>query len=91
MGSSYCAESALRAMVLDLIRMAAPSCRALEMHRLPGPFRPGNWRIGKLDVLVQDYGAARDRADELATKGDWIMVPDGHPLDGQIYGQKQAR
>ena len=84
MGLQYVAESALRAMMLELVRMDAPSCIGLGLELLPGPFRAQNWRIGKLDVLA-DYGAARDKADALEAKRHWIMVPDGQALDGQIY------
>ena len=59
--------------------------------RRPSTFRPQNWRIGKLDVLAEDYGAARDKADELEAKRHWILVPDGHVLDGQVYGREEAR
>ena len=78
----YVAESMLRTLALEIIRMVAPTCIAIEVHQLPGPFRPQNWRIGKLDVGVEDYGAARDKADEMEAARNWIMVPDGHPLDG---------
>lgn len=57
----------------------------------PGPYRTGNWRVDWLNVLAEDYGAARDLADELETKGHWIMVPDGHMLDGQVFGREERR
>ena len=91
MGSSYCIESRLRAMMLDLVRLVAPSCIGLEIKTLPGPFRSQNWRIGQLQVLAADYGKARDKADELEAMRHWICVPDGHQLDGQVYGREEAR
>ena len=78
-------------MMLELVRMDAPSCIGLHLKPLPGPFRPQNWRIGKLDVLAEDYGAARDKADELEAMRHWILVPDGHVLDGQVYGREEGR
>ena len=77
--------------MLELMRMEAPSCAGLCIEALPGPFRPQNWRIGKIDVLVEDYGAARDRAVELESMRHWILVPDGHVLEGQVYGREVAR
>ena len=71
--------------------MAAPSCIGFDLHPSPGPFRPQNWRIGKLQVLASDYGAARDKADELEAMRQWILLPDGHVLDGQVFGREQAR
>ena len=91
MGLQYVAESQLRTMMIELVRMGAPSCTWLHIEALPGPFRPQNWRIAKLDVLAEDYGAARDRADELEAKNHWIMVPDGHMLDGQVFGREERR
>ena len=78
-------------MMLELVRMDAPSCIGLHLEALPSPFRPQNWRIGKLDVLATDYGAARDKADELEAMRHWILVPDGHVLDGQVYGREEGR
>ena len=74
--------------MLELVRMHAPSCIGLYIDPLPGPFRPQNWRIGKLDVLAKDYSAARDKADALQAMRHWIMVPDGHMLDGQVFGEE---
>ena len=82
MGLQHVAEGQLRTMMLQLVRMNAPSCIGLHLEALPGPFRPQNWRIGKLDVLAEHYGTARDKADELEAKRHWILVPDGHALDG---------
>ncbi len=91
MGLQYVAESRLRGMMLELVRMDAPSCLGVCIEALPGPFRPQNWRIGKIDVRTEDYGAARDKADELQAMRHWILVPDGHVLDGQVYGREEAR
>ena len=91
MGLQYVASSRLRDMVLELVRMAAPSCIGLDLETFPGPFRPQNWRIGKLQVLAPDYGAARDKADALQALRQWILVPDGHVLDGQVFGREEAR
>lgn len=91
MGSSYCARSRLRAMMIELVRMEAPSCIGLHLEPIPGPFRPQNWHIGKLDVLAKDYAAARDKADELQAMRHWILVPDDHALDGQVFGREEAR
>ena len=76
-------------MMLELVRMDAPSCIWLYLKALPGPFRPQNWRITKLDVL-EDYGSARDKAYQLEAMRHWIFVPDGHVLDGQVFGREQA-
>ncbi len=84
------AGALLRSLALEIIRMVALTCIAIEVHLLPGPYLPLNWRIGKLDVGCEDYGAARDKADALQGSRHWIMVPDGDPLDGQPYGREQA-
>ena len=86
----YVAETMLLTLALEIVRMVAPTCIGFDLHLLPGPLRWQNWRIGKLDVGVEDYGAARDKADEMEAARNWIMVPDGHPLDGQVYGREQA-
>ena len=91
MGLQYVAAYRLRAMMLDAVRIAAPSCIGLHLQPFPGPFRPQNWRIGKLQVLAPDYGAARDKADEFEAKQQWILVPDRHVLDGQVFGREEAR
>ena len=88
MGLQYVAASRLRAIMIELVRMDAPSCIDLRLEHLQGPFRPQNWRIAKLDVLATDYGAARDKADELEAMRHWILVPDEHVLDGQVYGRE---
>ncbi len=62
----YVGESMLRTLVLEIIRIVAPRCIGFELHQLPGPYRWQNWRIGKLDIGVEDYSAARDKADEMA-------------------------
>ena len=86
----YVTETLLRTLALEIIRMVAPTCIGFELQRLPGPYRWQNWRIGKLDVGVEDYGAARDKADALQEARNWIMVPDVHPLDGQVYGRERG-
>lgn len=91
MGSSYVAHSILRDMMLEIVRMVAPSCESLVLVRVPGPFRPQNWRISTLDVLAHDYSAARDKADELQAMRQWICVPDGHQLDGQVFGREEPQ
>ena len=91
MGLKYVAASLRRDMMLHLIRIPAPTCIGLNLETLRGPFRPQNWRIGKLQVLAPDYGAARDKADELEAMRQWILVPDGHVLDGQVFGREEAR
>lgn len=78
-------------MMLELVRMDAPTCTGLQILVLPGPFRRQNWRIGKLDVLAEHYGVARDKADQLEAMRHWIAIPDGHPLDGQVYGREEVR
>ncbi len=65
--------------------MVAPTGIGFEPERLPGPYHWQNWRIGKLDVGIENYGAARDKADEMEAVRNWIMVPDGDPLSGQPY------
>ncbi len=85
----YVAETMLRTLALEIIRVVAPTCIGFELEQLPGPYRWQNWRIGKLDVGVEHYGAARDKADALQEAQLWIMVPDGHPLDGQPFGKEQ--
>ena len=79
----YRAETPLRALLLDLIQVVAPSCLDLDLHLLPGPYQSLNWRIGRLDVLAEEYDAARDHADWLEAQPNWIMVPDGHVLVGR--------
>ena len=76
--------------MLELVRMEAPSCIGLVIEATPGPFRPQNWRIARLDVLAEHYAAARDKADELEAMDHWILVPDGHPLNGQVFGRETA-
>ena len=55
--------------MLELVRMEAKSCISFHLEPLSGPFRPQNWRIAKLDVLAKDYGAARDKANQLKASG----------------------
>lgn len=50
MGYQYVAEARLRSMMIELVRMDAPSCLDLEIDVTPSPYRPQNWRIGRLDV-----------------------------------------
>ena len=78
-------------MMLGLVRMEAPSCIGLRLGAFPGPFRPQKLRIDKLDVLAEDYGSARDKADQLEAMRQWIFVPDGHLLDEQVFGREEAR
>ena len=87
----YVSESGLRSMMLELIRTHVKSITDLRLAGSRGPFRYGNWCIEWLNVPVEDYGAARDVADMLESKRHWIMVPDGHPLDGQVFGHEEAR
>ena len=87
----YVAEARLRAITLEAIRMHVPSVTDLRLVASRGPYRIGNWRVDWLNVPVEDYGAARDMADELEAKGHSIMVPDEHVLDGQVYGREEAR
>ena len=68
--------------------MHAPSVTDIRLVRLPGPFRPGNWRVEWINVLCEDYGPARDMADELEAMRHWIMIPDRHVLDGQVFGKE---
>ena len=78
-------------MILELIRMHVPSVTDLRLDALRGPYRAGNWRVEWLNVPVEDYGAARDIADAIEAKRHWIMVPDGHALEGQVFGREEAR
>ena len=86
--ASYAAATVLQGIILELLRLHVPSVVDVRIARLPGPFRPCNWTIEWMDVLAEDYGRARDKADELQAKGHLIMVPDGHKLDGQVHGKE---
>ena len=87
----YVAETSLRAMTLEVIRMHVPTVTDLRLGASRGPYRVGNWRVGCLNMPAEDYGAARDIADELESKGHWILVPDGHVLDGQVFGRNEVQ
>ena len=77
----YVAETSLRAITLKVIRMHVASVTGTRLVAAPGPYRVSNWQVDWLNVLAQDYGAARDIADELEEKGHWILVPDRHTFD----------
>lgn len=82
--SSYVGETTLREMTLEVMRTHVPAVTGIRLVSIRGPVRPGNWRVEWINVLAGDYGAARDLADELEASRRWIMVPDGHALDGQV-------
>ena len=88
---AYVSETPLREMTLEVMRMTVPTVTDIRIEDIPGPFRVRNWRIDWINVLAEDYGRARDLADQLEAERRWIMVPDGHALDGQQYGSEQAR
>ncbi len=87
----YVAESTLRDLTLEVLRTNVPSLTALRLDAIRGPFRLRNWRVDWLDVPAVDYGAARDKADELEAMDHWILVPEGHPLHGQVLGREEGR
>ncbi len=87
----YVAETSLRSMILEVIRMHVPTVTDLRLGASRGPYRVGNWHVDWLNVPAEDYGAARDIADELEAKGHWILVPDGNALDGQVFGREEAQ
>ena len=86
--ANYAGATILLEMTLEVLRSRVFSVRAIRLEAVPGPLRPGNWRITWIDVLALDYGRARDVADELEAKGHWILVPDGHPLEGRVFGKE---
>lgn len=85
----YCSQSTLRAIVLEIMRFEVPGVRDLKLEYVRHPFQPANWRVVWLQVSDENYGRARDRADTLDALRHWIMVPDGHVLDGQVFGREK--
>lgn len=88
--SLYVGETMLREVTADALRQRAPSVLEVRIVRTPGPFRLRNWSVEWINVLVEDYGRARDEADVLEMEDRWIMVPDEHDLVGQVYGKEGA-
>ena len=73
---SYAAASVLRGMILEILHTHVSSVIDLRIERLPGPFRPCNWKVEWLNVLAEDYGRARDKADDARVGGAVWVSPD---------------